>query len=295
MASYKVAFSTDKQLPIGSVPMTLVYTTGHNAVWGALPEVGEEWGSATTTPKLSIEYLSDHPLDNTFKSFVTSYAHKNSNVGFLSYGTPEEATTLNTLKNGITISETKWHLGTRDEMASIFIPEYDATSYGSGKLQAGTTTLNVVEPAIKIGNVTQTYTADYYVASNSKTYGLRFKNRSNKWSTAFRYSLGGSVVGGDAHLLVECIYVGTENITLDNIKEDTAFWNARASEIKSHKFPLYGVKRPEGMVGVGKETRLVTATQYDESVYYFISVFSHLGLITPASISNGSPVYLFKD
>lgn len=288
--SYVQAFSTSQSLPMGSVPVTLVYNEGHEATFDPLVEVGEEWGQAVAIPKLSLEYLAEYPLNLDGTAFVDNYNYENPNVGFYGYYDVQKL-----LKSPI--AGVKWRVPNRNEWASIFVPEIDASGYGSYKMRANSETYGVREENIKIGNVTQSYEADYKVMGNvSRIYAVRFKNQSNKWRTAFRYWRTGSTATKDLRLVIEATYLGPENLVLSDVAQDS-FWNTRASENKviRREFPFYGANNLfAGHHLAGQQGFFGSIDRYDETAWYVASILGSYPRLGGLSIASSYPVYAIR-
>lgn len=290
---YTQAFSTNQPLPLGSVPMTLVYGEGgHEATFEELEEVGEEWGQATSIPKLPLEYISEGALHMNKSGFVSGVRGDNPDVGMFSFTDISAMTQLQ-------IAGATWHAPTSNELAGIFIPEMDRSGYGTSKLSRQA--LNVLEPSIKIGSVTQSYYADYKsINGDMPLYGVRFKSKSNRYRTAFRYSLIGQVGDVDRRVVVECVYLGNTQVHLSDVAREQ-FWDDMRvqGKVVKREFVAYGYMLNDTKVQQGAEpsVRLGTSTPHDEHGTFY-GVYLHLTAIGPRISlyprESRVPVYLMR-
>lgn len=301
---FKLVFMTKQKLAVGSVPMTLVYTEGgHAAGFGDLANQDAEYGSATQPVKLSIEYLAPYVLNAAGTGFVKNYA------------TQYESTTPETDKVGFFYApdalarfakpfaipagaSTMYSLPTRDEMVSIIPPMLDGSGVGARKFNKGLKTLDVLETNVKIGVLTRDYLSDYYQVPDGTTlYALRFKE--SDYCTAFRYTI--KEVDTSRVMAIDCILVGKENITLDDLSRDD-YWTTNKDRIVSRYLPLYGTfSRGNGLVEVNDKCYYMTSTKlervsiYTADLYRYASGQSHtIADVTASRFDRSYPIMLMK-
>lgn len=297
-----VAFYTKKALPLGSVPMTLVYGGPHTAGFGEFSDNDLEWGTETVPaiPKLAVEYVSDNVLDASGTGFVNNYDTSNANVGWFNY-----TDALARWSKPVNIAGQNYSLPTLNEMKSIFPYAFDETGVGVHLFTKGKTTYDLIEKDVKIGNVTKSYKSDFSVnTTGAITYAVRFKDDKNYNKTAFRYRR--EVMGTFSVQVVESIYLGAESF--DKIEEvaTETFWTTNSSRIKKATFPLYGTRNMGNGValpvaGVNNDCYyLLNAPMVDRTSIHFAAVDNGIGVMGRRAYTGmGSaqrvfPIVLFK-
>ncbi len=286
---YYPAFGTTQSLPTGSVPMTLVYNDGHAGDFGTDLVENPEWGTVVETPQNPLNYVAEYILDNTGKAFLKTDVENvnNPNVGFFSYTEMK-----NLLKDPI--DGVQYHVPTRNELASILVPIYDKSGVGLSKFTAGISSYDVVESNIKLGSVTQDFKADYH-ASTTALYGIRFKNSTNKYRTAFRYTSNRT----PGYVMIEAVHIGSELVTLSDVMKND-FWDTRADQIVSRKIYYYGAKISSNVniEYVGQVVSLGTVDLYDEGAMYgsYIEGWTKpTAQVSPISLQRSPNVLPFKN
>lgn len=297
-----VAFRTNKPLPFGSVPMTLVYGGPHTANLGDFSDNDLEWGTETTPaiPKMAIEYLADYALDAAGTGFVSDYDTSNTNVGWFNH-----TDALARFSGPITIAGQRYSMPTLNEMKSIFPYMFDESGIGLGLIVKGKTTHDLIERDVKIGSVTKTYKSDFHTSQDGRAiYAIRFKDDKNYNKTAFRYRL--ETIGASAVYRVECIYLGADSYDkIEDVAKD-AFWTANSAKIKVATLPLYGSR----LVGNGIEQPitsvnrlayyLLNAPKVDKTSIHFMAfepasgIYSGRIFISIGSSERTFPILLFK-
>lgn len=267
LSDYSQAFSTTSTLPHGSVPVTLTYSSNHQAQFEPLPEYGDQWGATTVTPQSPLNYFADRVLHKDKTRFVNGLNPANVSVGFF---TGEEIMAMSA--SPINIGGEMWRIPTRDEMASLLPIEFDRMGYGVDKFTDNTTANNVLEESIKIGDITQSYYADYKYSDDGLTlYAVRFKNGSNKYRTAFRYRMVEDPRTTHKSLEISTYYLGTESVGITQVAVEN-FWEvvALSNKVTTKKYPLYGyVKSGEtAKTGENRIVDLATTTVYDTGTQY---------------------------
>lgn len=264
LSDYSLAFSTSSTLPYGSVPVTLTYDGNHQAQFDPLPEHGDQWGATTSELESPLIYFADRVLHKDKTRFVTGLNPENASVAFF---TGDEITAMSS--SPINIGGEMWRIPTRDEMASLLPIEFDRTGYGVDKIASGSTVNNVLEESIKIGDVTQSYYADYK-HDGTTLYGVRFKNGSNKYRTAFRYRMIQDPSTGHLSLQISTYYLGSQSVGLEEIALPH-FWEVLelSGKVTSKQYPLYGLQhvfKPQN--SLNKLVDLATTTTYDTGAQY---------------------------
>lgn len=260
LADYSQAFSTSSALPHGSVPVTLTYDGKHQAQIESLTEYGDQWGATTATPPSPLEYFAPNVLNQSGTGFVTTQDPTDTSVGFF-----QQSQLKNLLQ--APIDNVQWRIPTRDEMAGLLPVEFDKMGYGSDKFLIGNTTYNVLEESIKLGEVTQSYYADYY-SNGTVLYGVRFKNGSNKYRTAFRYMPITDPQTGGRIYTISTYYLGNEAKELTDIT-NADFWTNNQDKVTTRSYTLYGVKMVSGAsANIGSAHDLATSTAYDTGASY---------------------------
>ncbi len=218
-----------------------------------------------TTPKLPIEYVTPYALNADKTGFVSDYQIDNANVGWLTFKEAAQAFT-----SPVTISGNQYSLPTADEMAGIFPRKLDLTSISDFKL--GNTFTDVGEYNIRINGITQNYQADYAKVSNTVSCAIRFKNSSNRYRTAFRYS---KIANGTSNAIkVECVHLGASNsATITTIKDDS-FWTNNQANIKSAIFPCYGYKSNTTPLNTNSGILLFTSSYLSSFLGYTANTFT---------------------
>ncbi len=286
------AFYTQQPLPLGSVPVTLVYSgSNHDANFGDLEENQGEWGGSTT-PVSPLERVASYALNKTADGFVSDQHTRNEEVGYFTYA---QATALS---SPLMIDGVAYSLPTRDEMASIFPVNYNAQGHNIFNL--GVYYHDVVEPNIKLGTITQSYRADYYRADLA-LYAIRFISDSNRNRTAFRYrpiSLPDATRGGNSVILVvETVHLGNQAIALEDITSST-FWNARNADIVRREFPAYGQFSFDNIKEVFNRSLFIwTSTPSDALNAYVGSSYvpdASSTWVRSFPMNNKLPIFLFK-
>lgn len=288
---YARVFTTEQPLPMGSVPLTLRYLDGHDGTFANPVERGEEqeWGTAVAAPVPVISRFATHVLNKTADGFVDNYLTNNENVGWFT----DEDLTTGLLKNPITIGGVKYGLPTKEEFAALFPTSVDPSGLGSLRYSS----FDVEEPNITLGSTTSSFSADYGYRQGSKNlYAIRFKDASNRNRTAFRYSA--LQEGTNLSLKVETLYIGAEALSLEDVKND-ALWTARASEVHSIVFPMYGSYIPsfrEGKYEINAGLQLATATPFDATARYYaiLSATTIRPAVALSSRARHSPILLIK-
>ncbi len=283
------AFSTNQYMPTGSVPMTLVYNDKHQAVVEDPIEHDGEWGSTTTTFRAPLDYLYPYPLNQSKNGFVEDYSMLASNVGRFQYDEVAEFATPQV------ISGASYSLPTRDELAAIFPPAENSKGVFLLGLLYNQPVYDVIEENIKIGDVTQSYKADYIYKSQGFFYGIRFKSTSNRYRTAYRYR---SYTEGTSNgVIIESTPIGNEPIELSHIQDD-GFWTNPARTVTMRKFPTYGYyDEPNGATNLIRTLVIMrSSTAYDvTSTYIGMVNQTHPRAYMPLRTKyNFLPVYLFK-
>ncbi len=279
-------------LTTGSVAITLPYTeansTGENT--NATADYTDISIDDGTTPKLPIEYVTPYALNADKTGFVSDYQIDNANVGWFSFDEAAEAFTL-----PVTIDGSQYSLPTADEMAGIFPRNLDLTTISG--IKVGYNYTNVGEYGIRINGITQNYQADYAKVSNTVSCAIRFKNSSNRYRTAFRYS---KIANGTSNAIkVECVHLGASNsATITTIKDDS-FWTDNQANIKSAIFPCYGNKYGSILGNSNSGILLLTSTYLTHFSGYTVSITtSNSGLVGgglfASSAQGQAPVFLFK-
>lgn len=297
-----VAFRTNKPLPLGSVPMTLVYGGPHTADLGDFSDNDIEWGSevAPAIPKMAIEYLADYVLDAAGTGFVSDYDTSNANVGRFSH-----TDAMARFSRPITIAGQRYSMPTLSEMKSIFPYIYDEAGVGLSLIVKNRTTYDFIERDVKIGSVTKTYKSDFYVnQAGNVMYAIRFKDDKNYNKTAFRYRL--ETIGSSTAQIVECIYLGPESYDkIEDVTKDT-FWTSNSTKIKKATFPFYGIQTTwaGGSYPVGGHNTvcyyLLNAPKVDRTSIHFAALEPATGiygrriLTAIGSSERTFPIMLFK-
>lgn len=283
------AFSTSQYMPTGSLALTLVYNDNHQAVVEDPIENDGEWGSSTTTFRAPLDYLHPYPLNQDKNGFVEDYATSAANVGRFQHDQ------VASLATPTTIAGASYSLPTRDELAAIFPPANNSKGVYLLGLTTGLPIYDVIEENIKIGEVTQSYKADYIYKITGAFYGIRFKSTSNRFRTAYRYT--SYTEGTNQGVLIESTPIGNEPIELSHIQDD-AFWTNPARVITSRKLPAYGYyNEPNGASSPIRDTvAMRTSTAHDAtSSYIGVLVQKHPRPHLPLRTKyNFVPVYLFK-
>ncbi len=282
------AFYTTQFLPVGSVPMTLVYKAdGHQAEIGELPEYDGEWGGTTTPFDAPLSLLSEHPLKQDKTGFVSDFAMANAEVGYFSYDDVTDFFTPQSFAGGT------YSVPTSSEMAAIFPPFTNSFGRTVTSLPAGNYLWDVVENNITIDGITQSFKADYFRKSNLALYGIRLKSTSNRYRTAYRYTTYDE--GGEKGILVESTPIGRENIELSTIQEDS-FWSSTSRVITKRRFPAYGINYSASGVTTGT-VHIGTATAVDAASVYRVYSPANNAIPEVALFSrkdDKTPYYLFK-
>lgn len=253
---YFEVFRTNQYMPLGSVPMTLVYTGTHSASYGELEEQGD-WGSmaGTPRPKLSLEYAAEYNFNQDGTALLTDNKKSNTKVGIFSFAEAAKVFAIPKVLNGVT-----YVLPSLEEMRSVFPATSDDSGMGFVKHTLGKPYYDVLERGIKIGAITQDYKSDYYRVNRNEFYAVRFKSASNRNRTAFRYV--DSSIGEEKSLRIEALYLGNEPLGLMDIAKPS-FWETRKSQIVSRTFPLYGMSY-DPLIPLGKEETIYwTSSQVD--------------------------------
>lgn len=260
--TFTSVFETTQLMPKGSVPLTLVYREGHDATFGDLPESSAEFGTEVGTPKLSLEYLAEAPLNAAGTGFATSEA----DLGLFDFNQAQQFKTIRT------IAGKRYSIGTIEEYKSI-VPSAVAESYTIFPMRESG--LNLLERSIKIGSVTQDYRSDYVHSYATQTsYAVRFKNSSNYNRTAFRYTSNTNLNGVKA-LTIEAVYLGTSVDDITTVSTDK-FWEDNAAKIVKRVIPLYGITVVRNNTGAlehierGVSLPIWTSTALDVSTAYSV-------------------------
>lgn len=260
ISDYSKAFSTATPLSHGAVPVTLTYNGKSETQLEELPESSDQ----TETYRSPLDFFADAVLNKSKTGFVRGLNPENTNVGFF---TTEE---IESFTSPFTINGVEWRIPTRDEMASLLPVEFDKMGYGATKFMANNTTNDVLEESIKIGNVTQSYYADYK-NENNILYGVRFKNRSNKYRTAFRYQVVEDPRTQHPCLEISTYYLGNESAGLREISTEQ-FWEVTnlVGKVTTKKYALYGYWSINGTkpTGVRQLCDLATSTSYETGARY---------------------------
>ncbi len=287
--SFVKVFSTRNQIATGSVPLTLIFNSKHNASFEDLVSVDEDWGASTTTPPvMPLSLLSSGVVNADKNAFVEGVDTDNANVGYFTLAEARAA-----FASPVTIGGGSYSLPTMNEIAAIIPWSIDMSNIGGPKI--GRAYNDVIEQAIKIGNVTQDYKADYKTLSG-KTYAIRMKNASNRYRTAFRYSV--YTEGTYKGLLVEAIYLGASDAVsaIDHVANEQ-YWTDNIDKIVSKKIPAYGYIPFAENIMMSKNTGgfFWTSTQLDvaSGMCYQSSIYL-IGMTVATSAPNKLPIFLMK-
>lgn len=294
---YYPAFETRQELPVGSVPMTLVYygNGSHQGSFGDLDDNGE-WGEIVDQPKNPLLRTAEYVLDTTGKAFVTTNDNnQDPTVGFFSF---DEIVAMKSIQ----INGTEYHAPSRNEMVAILPPYFDKTGIGADKLRvAGAYNYDIVEQSVQLGNLTKDFKADYYLGTDATVYALRLKDGTNKFRTAFRYkAVGGQLGQPETALEISAVFVGNRLISIEDVKEPT-FWTDNQDNVVTRKFPLYGSQNIHQAVvqkvAVGSNLILFTCTPYDEGAGYLSYIQwrarAPFVYVSPGSVLRATPALLF--
>lgn len=255
-AEYFEVFRTNQYMPLGSVPMTLVYTGTHRASYGELEEQGD-WGSmeGTPRPKLSLEYVAEYNFNQDGTALLADNNSSHAEPPVFNF-----SELLKTFATPKVIGGVTYSVPTIAEMKSVMPSLIDDSGYGVYRETRGKPRYDVLERGIKIGAVTQDYKADYYRPKSDEWYAVRFKSTSNRNRTAFRYV--DASVGEEKSVRIEALYLGNEPLGLMDIAKPS-FWESRKSQIVSRTFPLYGTSYDKLMAPQKIETTYWTSSQVD--------------------------------
>ncbi len=235
----KNAFTTNRPLSHGSVPVTFSYTGTTGVDFLDLGEVGHEWGS-TSTPRLALDYFAEGDVSVDLTTFETAQSSTAPNRGFFTWA--EAMTNFKDVKTygAGTAYEGQYSLPTLAEAKSLFPvhhPDFVSTTnpYGHPILVAvddPQPRTNIIERGVKIGAVTKDYANDYRYVNRRVCYAVRFKDNSNYNRTAFRYAYIGTMSSNTYALEVRARYLGNSSATIDDVATETYWSTPDATEVK---------------------------------------------------------------
>lgn len=269
-AKIQGVFSTNEPLPSGSVPLTLkIKNSGHQAGFGDIGEVSDEWGS-TTPRKLALEYVAEKDFNQAGDNFV---ADDDPNVGRFTWA---DAVAKFSTAKPISGAPYKYSLPTAAEMRSVFPARYILTSeegtyIGFGSSKAAYQVSNFRERAVKIGEATKDYYSDFYSPKNSNVcYAIRFKDNTNLNKTAFRYQRFYNSEKKVTHWEVSCRYIGSNSAITMNQVADEAYWTPEEGKVtrvfRNHLFTYTSTGQ------LSSSTSWWLADEYDPEVAFSFEI-----------------------
>jgi len=196
-------------------------------------------------PKLPMDYCGQY---NMMSATEMAPNHQVSKTAYFRWGTSTSTmtSTMQSFKNGITISGQKYHLPSTKELSSILAGTN--VSYGNGSY------LNQ-EEAIAWGvtntngsytyEVDRTFYSDYeFPASTKIGYALRLRESTGNgiYTCAYRYQYNSTdSETGNGSTRIKIIYIGEDpSVTLETINKE-AWWNGRNADVEI-VFPNTGHK-----------------------------------------------------
>lgn len=186
-------------------------------------------------PFLSIDYVPEYNVAQDGKSFASSNASDAS--GYFNW---DDAMALFARDKYFTIDGHEYHLPSFEEWIGI-IPEWNAGKNISFSSPAEV--FDFQEMISIAGAPVAEYKSDYKSLGDNISYGLRFKDASNNYLSAWRYALVKNSTEG-LRLEITVRYLGPEQntITIDNIS-NPEWWNSNKSEDIFRALPCSGIQR----------------------------------------------------